>query len=228
MKCSLGVVSIKAFLSKDIKCDERLDILKKDLDLSFIPVLERRRLSQSSKIAFGLLKSVESMPIIFSSHKGEIHRCFAMMKDLAVHHITSPTAFSLSVLNSTPALLAIASKNHSEILAVSARDSLECGLINAYILLRDSINKVALVISYDESKESQSDKSRDISVVSAFVSLDTALPQIVLHKSLRQKSEIPSNIAFLKAFSQNSSQYQNGDFTLQIGDLLKGFSLADF
>lgn len=225
MKCSLGVVSIKAFLSKDIKCDERLDILKKDLDLSFIPVLERRRLSQSSKIAFGLLKSVESMPIIFSSHKGEIHRCFAMMKDLAVHHITSPTAFSLSVLNSTPALLAIASKNHSEILAVSARDSLECGLINAYILLRDSINKVALVISYDES---QSDTSADISVVSAFVSLDTALPQIVLHKSLRQKSEIPSNIAFLNAFLLNSSQYQNGDFTLQIGDLLKGFNLADF
>lgn len=225
MKCSLGVVSIKAFLSKDIKCDERLDILKKDLDLSFIPVLERRRLSQSSKIAFGLLKSVESMPIIFSSHKGEINRCFAMMKDLAVHHITSPTAFSLSVLNSTPALLAIASKNHSEILAVSARDSLECGLINAYILLRDSKDKVALVISYDES---QSDKSRDISVVSAFVSLDSSLPQIALHKSLRQKSEIPSNIAFLKAFSHNSSQYQNGDFTLQIGDLLKGFSLADF
>lgn len=225
MKCSLGVVSIKAFLSKDIKCDERLDILKKDLDLSFIPVLERRRLSQSSKIAFGLLKSVESMPIIFSSHKGEIHRCFAMMKDLAVHHITSPTAFSLSVLNSTPALLAIASKNHSEILAVSARDSLECGLINAYILLRDSTNKVALVISYDES---QSDTSADISVVSAFVSLDTALPQIVLYKSLRQKSEIPSNIAFLNAFLLNSSQYQNGDFTLQIGDLLKGFNLADF
>lgn len=225
MKCSLGVVSIKAFLSKDIKCDERLDILKKDLDLSFIPVLERRRLSQSSKIAFGLLKSVESMPIIFSSHKGEIHRCFAMMKDLAVHKITSPTAFSLSVLNSTPALLAIASKNHSEILAVSARDSLECGLINAYILLRDSTNKVALVISYDES---QSDTSADISVVSAFVSLDTALPQIVLHKSLRQKSEIPSNIAFLNAFLLNSSQYQNGDFTLQIGDLLKGFNLADF
>lgn len=225
MKCSLGVVSIKAFLSEDIKCDEQLDILKKDLDLSFIPVLERRRLSQSSKIAFGLLKSVESMPIIFSSHKGEIHRCFAMMKDLAVHHITSPTAFSLSVLNSTPALLAIASKNHSEILAVSARESLECGLINAYILLRDSINKVALVISYDES---QSDTSADISVVSAFVSLDSSLPQIALHKSLRQKSEIPSNIAFLNAFSLNSSQYQNGDFTLQIGDLLKGFSLADF
>lgn len=223
MKCSLGVVSIKAFLSKGVECDERLSILKKDLDLSFIPVLERRRLSQSSKIAFGLLKSVESMPIIFSSHKGEINRCFAMMKDLAVHNITSPTAFSLSVLNSTPALLAIASKNHSEILAVSARDSLECGLINAYILLRDSKDKVALVISYDESKG-----DKDISVVSAFVSLDTALPQIVLHKSLGQKSEIPSNIAFLKAFSQHSSHYQNGDFTLQISDLIKGFNLADF
>lgn len=225
MQISLGVRFIKAFISKnyDLSTHTSLQVLQKDLDLSFIPILERRRLSDSSKIAFGLLKTVESMPIIFSSQKGEINRCFDMLKDLAIYKITSPTAFSLSVLNSTPALLAIASKNHSEILALSARDSLECALLNAYLMLCDG-SKSCLVISYDEAIE-----SKEISAIAMCVSLDSTMPQISLKKENAVETiEIPSNIAFLKAFSQNSSHYQNGDFALDLSSLLQGFTLADF
>lgn len=217
----LGVDFIKAFISKNMPCDEKLNILKKDLDLSFIPILERRRLSQSSKIAFGLLKSVESMPIIFSSQKGEINRCFDMLQDLAIYHITSPTAFSLSVLNSTPALLAIASKNTSEILAISAKDSLEYGLINAYLLLKDSI-KQCLVISYDEMLE-----SKEISLIAMCVSLDSNL-QISLNYTSKNHGESSSNMAFLEAFSSQNPHYHNGNFTWDLSALLKGLKLADF
>lgn len=231
MTISLSVKYIKAFISKNSQ--SALDVLKKDLDLRFIPAIERRRLSDASKIAFSLLgDSPIKIPIIFSSQKGEINRCFAMLNDLAAHNITSPTAFSLSVLNSTPALLAIAQKNHSEILAISAKDCLEYGLVNAYVLLYESSNdckanlKDCLLISYEETLH-----SKDISVVIACVSLDSALPQIIVKKCNQSNAthiNAGSNLSFLGAFAKNIECYKNSNFALNISDLLENFNLADF
>lgn len=260
MQINLGVRFCKAFISKNYALEslvdlsqgevnqanlQRLNALKKDLNLNFIPPIERRRLSDASKIAFSLLgDSPLKMPIVFSSQKGEINRCFAMLNDLAAHNITSPTAFSLSVLNSTPALLAIAQKNHSEILAISAVDCLEYGLVNAYALLCESNEslgesaqdsreskgesqpKDCLVISYEEILH-----SKDICAVIARVSLDSTLPQITLemrkdsHKD--SGANLSSNLAFLYSVASENAHYQNGDFALEIGDFLKGFSFAN-
>lgn len=204
MQISVGVRFCKAFISKNYALDSLespLATLKKDLDLSFIPVIERRRLSEASKITLGLLgDSPLHCPIVFSSQKGEINRCFGMLQELAIHHLTSPTAFSLSVLNATPALLAITQKNHSEILAISAVDCFEYGLINAYALLCESVVdsqdlrkssiKDCLVISYDENLG-----SKEISAIIACVSLDSNLPQIRIksHKSSLQGSVSATN-----------------------------------
>lgn len=206
MQISVGVRFCKAFISKNYALDSLespLATLKKDLDLSFIPVIERRRLSEAGKITLGLLgNSPLHCPIVFSSQKGEINRCFGMLQELAIHHLTSPTAFSLSVLNATPALLAITQKNHSEILAISAVDCFEYGLINAYALLcesagdsqdlRKSSIKDCLVISYDENLG-----SKEISAIIACVSLDSNLPQIRIksHKSSLQGSVSAANAA---------------------------------
>lgn len=214
MQISVGVRFCKAFISKNYALDSLespLATLKKDLDLSFIPVIERRRLSEASKITLGLLgDSPLHCPIVFSSQKGEINRCFGMLQELAIHHLTSPTAFSLSVLNATPALLAITQKNHSEILAISAVDCFEYGLINAYMLLCESREfiesthplrhpiasdvesnpKDCLVISYDENLG-----SKEISAIISCVSLDSNLPQIRIksHKSSLQGSVSAAN-----------------------------------
>ena len=266
MQIKLGVRFCKAFISKNYALDslvdssqgranqailQKLNALKKDLNLNFIPPIERRRLSDASKIAFSLLgDSPLKMPIVFSSQKGEINRCFAMLNDLAAHNITSPTAFSLSVLNSTPALLAIAQKNHSEILAISAVDCLEYGLVNAYALLCESgesseslgesaqdsskskgesqpkDSKDCLVISYEEILH-----SKDICAVIARVSLDSTLPQITLemrkdsHKD--SGANLSSNLSFLSAVASENAHYQNGDFAVDLGDFLKGFSFAN-
>lgn len=256
MRVKLGVRFCKAFISKNYALEsladlaqdkanqaslQRLNALKKDLDLSFIPPIERRRLSDASKIAFSLLgDSPLKMPIIFSSQKGEINRCFTMLNDLAAHNIASPTAFSLSVLNSTPALLAIAQKNNSEILAISAVDCLEYGLVNAYALLcesahdsRESHPKDCLVISYEEMLH-----SKDICAVIACVSLDLALPQIALEmrkdsaQDSRQNTHestanLSSNLSFLYSVANENAHYQNGDFAVEISDFLKGFSFAN-
>ena len=206
--------------------------LKKDLDLSFIPVIERRRLSEASKITLGLLgDSPLTMPIVFSSQKGEINRCFGMLNDLALHHFTSPTAFSLSVLNATPALLAIAQKNHSEILAISAKDCFEYGLMNAYALLcesaqdsRESTIKDCLVISYEEKLE-----SKEISAIIMCVSLEANLPQIRIksRESPRNDGTMTSNLSFLSAVAGANPHYENGDFALDISDFLQGFSIEN-
>lgn len=204
MQISVGVRFCKAFISKNYALDSLespLATLKKSLDLSFISVIERRRSSEASKITLGLLgDSPLHCPIVFSSQKGEINRCFGMLQELAIHHLTSPTAFSLSVLNATPALLAIAHKNHSEILAISAVDCFEYGLINAYALLCESVVdsqdlrkssiKDCLVISYDENLG-----SKEISAIIACVSLDSNLPQIRIksHKSSLQGSVSAAN-----------------------------------
>ena len=241
MQVKLGVRFCKAFISKNYAFEsladsaqnrailQRLNALKKDLDLSFIPPIERRRLSDASKIAFSLLGSSSlKIPIIFSSQKGEINRCFAMLNDLASHNITSPTAFSLSVLNSTPALLAIAQKNHSEILAISAVDCLEYGLINAYALLSESSGancklspKDCLIISYEEALH-----SKDICVVMACVSLDFSLPQIAveLRKDLANDSGVDSPKDSAKDSRVDSHKDSHNDSPKNLANLSSNLS----
>ena len=236
MRFGVGVRFCKAFISKNYALDSlesSLSTLKKDLDLSFIPVIERRRLSEASKISLGLLgDSPLQTPIVFSSQKGEINRCFGMLNDLALHHFTSPTAFSLSVLNATPALLAIAHKNHSEILAISAVDCFEYGLMNAYALLCESAQdscesgesnpKDCLVISYEEKLE-----SKEISAIISCVSLDSSLPQIVIQKreSPRNDGTMTSNLSFLSAVAGANPHYENGDFAVDLSNFLREFSV---
>ncbi|MCH5322626.1 MAG: beta-ketoacyl synthase chain length factor [Helicobacter sp.] len=129
--------------------------IKSAFDLSLVPSLERRRLGNAAKCAFTLLKDFDlsqTMPIIFSSFSGEIYRCLDLLKTLKKEHLVSPTSFSLSVLNATSALVAIMTKNHSEISAISADCSLEYGLINAYIKGQPQ----AIVINYEENLLNQS------------------------------------------------------------------------
>ncbi|MGX3044153.1 beta-ketoacyl synthase chain length factor [Helicobacter sp. T3_23-1056] len=146
---------------------ERLKSYQQDFNLSHLPPLERRRLSNASKCALSLITPQNNakqnppqkpMPIVFSSTLGEINRCFNMLLNLQDSYLLSPTSFSMSVLNATPALLAIATKNNAEISAISANPSLEYGIINAYTKLKDSaktenkINEIdeVLVLSYYE------------------------------------------------------------------------------
>ena len=179
MTLSLQMTNIHAIISPNVNLDAfvcqksnqqnlatSIDSLKsyqQDFHLSHLPPLERRRLSNASKCVFSLLSPQEHtnkpkstptkpLPIVFSSTLGEINRCFNMLLNLQDSYLLSPTSFSMSVLNATPALLAIATKNNAEISAISANPSLEYGIINAYTKLKDSANHIdeVLVLSYYE------------------------------------------------------------------------------
>ncbi len=100
-----GIEDYAAIISPDMplthKCLERF---QGEIDLSFMPPLERRRLGNAAKCVFGIAKCLESsidlstIPIIFSSYYGEINRCYALLNTLKQDEPLSPTEFSLSVL----------------------------------------------------------------------------------------------------------------------------------
>lgn len=121
-------------------------------ELSAIPPLDRRRLGRASKAIFSLLSpnlqdGLRDCPIVFSSKVGEINRCFSLLENLASGNGISPTAFSLSVLNATPATLAIREKNYTEITALSSKDFLEVGICNAALKLSEYSKVLVIVFS---------------------------------------------------------------------------------
>lgn len=125
-------------------CDE----VETKLDLSEILPLQRRRLGICSKMVFNITKKYGKIPMIFSSKYGEINQSFEISKNLAFEDFISPTAFSLSVLNSTLALKAINSQNSSEILALSCDLDIENALILGISKLQNC--DFIAIICYDE------------------------------------------------------------------------------
>ncbi len=147
MTLQFGINAVGAFCSKNFTQDALADNCVKEFKLDAIPPLERRRLGNATKCAFSLMPDLtfRTKPkIIFSSYSGEIHSCLSLLKTLDLESVVSPTQFSLSVLNATPASIAIATHNQSEISAISATPSLEYGFINA-----DSTEET-LLIAYEE------------------------------------------------------------------------------
>lgn len=128
-----------------------LNRYEKGFDLAHLAPNLRRRLSPANKAAFSLTKDISlDMDVVFSSYTGEINRYFDLQEGLAKDGLVSPLSFSLSVHNAISAGLAIASKNHSEICAISAYSIMENVLLNAYLKLADGAKSV-LCIGYDEA-----------------------------------------------------------------------------
>lgn len=152
----------------------QLQSYKADFALSHLSPLERRRLSNASKCVFSLLQpkinewNLGSIPIVFSSTLGEINRCFSMLLSLQDSYLLSPTSFSMSVLNATPALLAIAHNNNAEISAISANPSLEYAMINAYMRLQEIAYKGA---TNKESTDTNAKHTNKVLVLSYYEGL---------------------------------------------------------
>lgn len=147
MTLRFGIKAVGAFCSKNFTQDALAENCVKEFKLDAIPPLERRRLGNATKCAFSLMSDLTfriKPKIIFSSYSGEIYSCSSLLKTLDLESIVSPTQFSLSVLNATPASIAIATHNQSEISAISATPSLEYGFINV-----DSTEET-LLIAYEE------------------------------------------------------------------------------
>lgn len=124
-------------------------------DVSFLPAMQRRRLSRLARMAFSvgwpLAEGHEALPLVFISRHGETPRTFDILSDLAADQPLSPTQFSLSVHNAVIGLWSIMRGETSEMTALAAAgDGLEHGLIEACALLNEGAPAVLLVITEEQ------------------------------------------------------------------------------
>ena len=127
-------------------------------DVSFLPAMQRRRLSRLARMAFSvgwpLAEGLEALPLVFVSRHGETPRTFDILSDLGAGQPLSPTQFSLSVHNAVIGLWSIMRGETSEMTALAAAgDGLEHGLIEACALLNEGAPAVLLVITEEQPPE---------------------------------------------------------------------------
>lgn len=106
-------------------------------DVSFVPPLQRRRLSTLQKIFFHLAR-FDGLPppkrIVFASRDGEDALTRRTVADYRADGTVSPGCFSTSVYNAAPGLWSIFTRNPAPYTAVAAgRETVKCGLLEALL-----------------------------------------------------------------------------------------------
>ena len=104
-------------------------------DVSFIPPLERRRLTGVERAALAVAWHVRpegEVPVVFASRWGEIGVTVKLMTQFHAEREMSPAGFSASVHNAAPGAFSLLTHNHAPYTAIAARErSLEAGLLEA-------------------------------------------------------------------------------------------------
>ena len=105
-------------------------------DVSFIPPMERRRLTPLEKAALSVAWKVyphgEQIPVVFASRWGEIGTTLKLMKQMHDDGEMSPAGFSNSVHNAAPGHLSLLTGNKAPYTAIAAGpESYDMGLLEA-------------------------------------------------------------------------------------------------
>jgi hypothetical protein len=127
-------------------------------DVSFLPAMQRRRLSRLARMAFSvgwpIAEGREHLPLVFVSRHGETPRTFEILSDLASNQPLSPTQFSLSVHNAVIGLWSILRGEASEMTALAAAgDGLEHGILEAAAMLSEGAPAVLLIVAEETPPE---------------------------------------------------------------------------
>ncbi|MFJ4065486.1 beta-ketoacyl synthase chain length factor [Pseudomonas sp. NPDC089996] len=136
-------------------------------DVSFLPAMQRRRLSHLARMAFAvgwpLAEGHEQLPLVFVSRHGETPRTFSILSELAMRQPLSPTQFSLSVHNAVIGLWSILRGSTSEMTALAAAgDGFEHGVLEAAALLAEGAPAVLLIVTEELPPEAYSPWIEDV------------------------------------------------------------------
>lgn len=167
-------------------------------DVSFLPAMQRRRLSRMARMAFAvgwpLAEGLNDLPLVFVSRHGETPRTLEILKELAAEQPLSPTQFSLSVHNAVIGLWSIMRGETSEMTALAAAgDGLEHGVLEAAALLSEGAPAVLLILSEEEPPEDYAQWIDDVPFAYAVALLLTPGEQwtLTLEPNLQQKQRTP-------------------------------------
>jgi len=127
-------------------------------DVSFLPPLQRRRLSVLARmffhVAWPLAGKDEALPVVFVCRHGETTRNLRLLESVGRNERLSPTDFSLSVHSAITGLWSIARGDHSEMSAMAGDyDGLEHGILEALSLLEEGAAAVLLLIAEQKPPE---------------------------------------------------------------------------
>lgn len=108
-------------------------------DVSFVPPLMRRRLTEVERAAISVAKAVypepppeEGVPVVFASRWGEIGTTVKLMTQFHAEGEMSPAGFSASVHNAAPGVLSMLTCNRADYTAIAARGrTLSAGFMEA-------------------------------------------------------------------------------------------------
>lgn len=105
-------------------------------DVSFVPPMERRRLTLLERAALSVAWKVyphgEQIPVVFASRWGEIGTTLKLMRQMHDEGEMSPAGFSNSVHNAAPGHLSLLTKNKAPYTAISAgAETYEMGMLEA-------------------------------------------------------------------------------------------------
>ena len=105
-------------------------------DVSFVPPMERRRLTGVERAALSVAWQVyphgEQIPVVFASRWGEIGTTLKLMRQMHDEGEMSPAGFSNSVHNAAPGHFSLLAKDKAPYTAIAAGpDSYDMGLLEA-------------------------------------------------------------------------------------------------
>ena len=105
-------------------------------DVSFVPPMERRRLTQLEKAALSVAWKASGgkidCPVVFASRWGEIGTTLKLMRQMHDEGEMSPAGFSNSVHNAAPGHLSLLAKDKAPYTAIAAGpDTYDMGLLEA-------------------------------------------------------------------------------------------------
>ncbi len=115
-------------------------------DVSFLPAMERRRLSLLERAALSVAwralepmrapgadaSALRSLPVVFASRRGELGTTMRLMRQMFEEGEMSPAGFASSVHNAAPGRLSLALGDTAPYTAVAAGDrTREAGLLEA-------------------------------------------------------------------------------------------------
>ena len=125
-------------------------------DVSFVPPMERRRLTSLERAALSVAHKVldgvdtASLPVVFASRWGEIGTTLKLMRQMHDEGEMSPAGFSNSVHNAAPGHLSILIGDTASYTAIAAGpDSYDMGLLEA----SSHPGKVLFVYAEEETPE---------------------------------------------------------------------------
>lgn len=118
-------------------------------DVSFLPAMQRRRLSPLAKAAFATAHPLignRDLPVLCCSVHGEAQRTYSLLRDVAAGEPLSPTAFGLSVHNAIAGQLSILCGIRSPALALAGGDlPLQAGFLEAAGMLAEGVPELVLL-----------------------------------------------------------------------------------